>query len=67
MWISWDNIGWCPDLSWGDIWIGIDEKLWCHDQKYSALWIGKDVTGSCHDQFEVLCGSGQMIEDDVMP
>jgi hypothetical protein len=29
------------------------------------MWIRKDVEGSFHDQFDIICGLGQMIKDDV--
>jgi hypothetical protein len=30
------------------------------------MWVGKDVARSVHDKFEVLYGSKQKVEDDIM-
>jgi hypothetical protein len=30
------------------------------------MWTGKDVTGSFYDKFEVLCGLGHVIEEEIM-
>jgi hypothetical protein len=44
---------------------GTDDIGCCLDQIYIAIFIGKDVTGVIHDLFDLLCGIGQMILDDV--